>query len=77
MAYDDDLKDLQKKEGSHKEIMIIGFIMAVIVALVLMAKTAYFNSMRKSTDSSLDYQKIAMYSLGIWIFITFCVKYIF
>ena len=77
MGYENDLQDLQKKENNISEITIIGFIFVIIVSMILIAKTVYFNSMRKSTDSSLDYQNIAMYSLGIWIFITFCVKYIF
>jgi hypothetical protein len=78
MGYESDLQDLQKKEGNISEVTIIGFIFVVIVSMILITKTIYFNSMRKiKEDSEMSYQNVAMYALGIWIFITFFMKYIF
>lgn len=77
MGFQDDLLNLQKEENNIPEITIIGFIFAVIVSMILIVKTVYFNSILRPKDTSLEYQNIAMYAIGIWIFVTFCMKYIF
>lgn len=78
MGYESDLQELQKKEDSISGVTIIGFMFVVIISMILIAKTVYFNSMRKiKLDSEMSYQNVAMYALGVWIFITFFMKYIF
>ena len=72
------LTEIQNNVDTPPEVKIIGFLFIVIIAFFYIAKTSFFNSIRKSVENNeYSYQQIAMYSLLTCIIINFFFKYIF
>jgi hypothetical protein len=72
------LANLQAEENSYVGIKVASFIMIIIIALIVLVKTFYFNSKRKPTEPvEYSYQKIAMIAIAAAIFIHFFIRIIF